>query len=34
VSGGQRGLDIQLAPDDLVKLTNARLAEISKPPAA
>lgn len=30
ISGGQRGLDIKLAVTDLVKLTNARLAHISK----
>ncbi len=30
VSGGQRGLNIRLAPDDLVKLTGARYAEISQ----
>lgn len=30
VSGGQRGLNIRLAADDLVKLTNARLAPISQ----
>jgi Cys-tRNA(Pro)/Cys-tRNA(Cys) deacylase len=29
VSGGQRGLNIQLAPGDLAKLTNARFAPIS-----
>lgn len=28
VSGGQRGLNIKLATDDLIKLTNARLASI------
>jgi Cys-tRNA(Pro)/Cys-tRNA(Cys) deacylase len=31
VSGGQRGLNIRLPVDDLVKLTNARLAGISRP---
>jgi Cys-tRNA(Pro)/Cys-tRNA(Cys) deacylase len=30
VSGGQRGLNIKLAPADLIKLTNARVARISK----
>lgn len=30
VSGGQRGLNIRLPVKDLVKLTNARLAEISR----
>lgn len=30
VSGGQRGINIRLRVDDLVKLTNARLAEISR----
>jgi Cys-tRNA(Pro)/Cys-tRNA(Cys) deacylase len=30
ISGGQRGLDIKLSVADLVKLTNARLARISK----
>jgi Cys-tRNA(Pro)/Cys-tRNA(Cys) deacylase len=30
VSGGQRGLNIKLSVADLVKLTNARLASISK----
>ena len=30
ISGGQRGLDIKLFVADLVKLTNARLAHISK----
>ncbi len=29
VSGGQRGLDIQIGVDDLVKLTNARVGSIS-----
>ena len=29
ISGGQRGLDIQLPVPDLISLTNARLAEIS-----
>ena len=31
VSGGQRGLNIKLPVTDLVKLTNARLAVVSKP---
>ena len=31
VSGGQRGLNIKLPVDDLVKLTNARTAPVSKP---
>jgi Cys-tRNA(Pro)/Cys-tRNA(Cys) deacylase len=31
VSGGQRGLNIRLPVDDLVKLTNARLADVSRP---
>jgi Cys-tRNA(Pro)/Cys-tRNA(Cys) deacylase len=30
ISGGQRGLDIQLGVEDLVKLTNARVGAISK----
>ena len=33
VSGGQRGLNIKLAVPDLIKLTNARVAVISKPEA-
>jgi len=31
VSGGQRGLNIRLAVNDLVKLTNARVALVSRP---
>jgi Cys-tRNA(Pro)/Cys-tRNA(Cys) deacylase len=31
ISGGQRGLNMRLPVDDLVKLTNARLATVSKP---
>ena len=31
VSGGQRGVNIKLPVDDLVKLTNARLAQVSRP---
>lgn len=31
ISGGQRGLDIQLPVDDLIQLTNARVGKISKP---
>jgi Cys-tRNA(Pro)/Cys-tRNA(Cys) deacylase len=31
ISGGQRGLNIKLPVPDLVKLTNARLAAISRP---
>ena len=31
VSGGQRGLNIKLPVTDLIKLTNARLAVVSKP---
>lgn len=31
ISGGQRGLNIRLQISDLVKLTNASLAEISRP---
>jgi Cys-tRNA(Pro)/Cys-tRNA(Cys) deacylase len=30
VSAGRRGLEIELAPDDLVKLTAARFAEVSR----
>ena len=30
ISGGQRGLNIRLGVDDLVKLTNARVAKISR----
>lgn len=30
LSGGQRGLNIQIAPADLVKITNARIAAIMK----
>jgi len=30
VSGGQRGLNIQLRPDDLAKLTNARFGNVSR----
>jgi len=30
VSAGRRGLEIELGPDDLVKLTNGALAEISQ----
>ena len=30
ISGGQRGLNIRLSAKDLVKLTNARLAEITR----
>jgi Cys-tRNA(Pro)/Cys-tRNA(Cys) deacylase len=30
ISGGQRGLNVQLAPDDLIKITQAKVAKISK----
>ena len=30
ISGGQRGLDIQVRVDDLVKLTNARVGRVSR----
>jgi Cys-tRNA(Pro)/Cys-tRNA(Cys) deacylase len=30
VSGGRRGLELELAPDDLVRATNARLAPIGR----
>lgn len=30
ISGGQRGMDIQLGVDDLVKLTNARMGNVSR----
>ncbi len=30
VSGGQRGLELELKPEDLIKLTNAVLADISQ----
>ena len=31
VSGGRRGLDVELAPSDLVSLTSATTAAIGKP---
>ncbi len=31
ISGGQRGLNIKLPVEDLIRLTNARLAAVSKP---
>ena len=33
VSAGQRGINLQLAVDDLIKVTGARLAKITRPPA-
>jgi Cys-tRNA(Pro)/Cys-tRNA(Cys) deacylase len=32
-SAGQRGLQVQLAPDDLIRATGARVAPIARPPA-
>lgn len=34
ISGGQRGLNIKLPLEDLIKLTEAQLASVSKPEAA
>jgi Cys-tRNA(Pro)/Cys-tRNA(Cys) deacylase len=31
VSGGRRGLDIEIIPDHLIRVTNARLAPIGRP---
>jgi Cys-tRNA(Pro)/Cys-tRNA(Cys) deacylase len=33
VSGGRRGLDVEVAPGDLVRLTNAVVAPIGRPAA-
>ena len=30
ISGGQRGLDISLSPQDIIRFTNAKIANISK----
>jgi len=34
ISGGQRGMDIQLRVDDLVRLTNARIGSVSREDSA
>jgi Cys-tRNA(Pro)/Cys-tRNA(Cys) deacylase len=31
VSGGRRGLDIEIVPDHLIRVTNARLAPVGRP---
>ncbi len=31
ISGGERGLNVRLSPDDLLRLTGAQMAEISRP---